>query len=31
MLLLNFGSQRLEYKRLVLHLRPSASSADFPP
>jgi GxxExxY protein len=27
-LLLNFGSQRLEYKRLVFNLRPSASSAD---
>lgn len=28
-LLLNFGSQRLEYKRLVFNLRSSASSADF--
>jgi GxxExxY protein len=27
-LLLNFGAQRLEYKRLVFHLRSSASSAD---
>ncbi len=27
-LLLNFGSPRLQYKRLVLNLRPSASSAD---
>ena len=27
-LLLNFGSQRLEYKRLVFNLRSSASSAD---
>ena len=27
-LLINFGSPRLEYKRLVLNLRPSASSAD---
>jgi len=27
-LLLNYGSARLEYKRLVFHLRPSASSAD---
>jgi GxxExxY protein len=28
-LLINFGTPRLEYKRLVFHLRPSASSADF--
>jgi len=28
-LLLNFGAQRLEFKRLVFHLRSSASSADF--
>ena len=28
-LLLNFGAQRLEHKRLVLNLRSSASSADF--
>ena len=27
-LLLNFGAQRLEYKRLVLNLSPSAQSAD---
>ncbi|MEA2161942.1 MAG: hypothetical protein QOK37_69 [Thermoanaerobaculia bacterium] len=27
-LLINFGASRLEYKRLVLNLRPSASSAD---
>lgn len=27
-LLLNFGTSRLEHKRLVLNLRPSASSAD---
>ncbi len=27
-LLLNFGAPRLEHKRLVLNLRPSASSAD---
>ena len=27
-LLINFGTPRLEYKRLVLNLRPSASSAD---
>ena len=27
-LLINFGTTRLEYKRLVLNLRPSASSAD---
>jgi hypothetical protein len=25
---LNFGSQRLDYRRLVPNLRPSASSAD---
>lgn len=30
-LLLNFGSPRLEYKRLVLNLRTSASSADNQP
>ena len=29
-LLLNFGTMRLEYKRIVLNLRPSASSADNP-
>ena len=28
-LLLNFGSSRLEYKRLIFNLRPSASSVDF--
>ena len=27
-LLINFGTTRLEYKRFVLNLRPSASSAD---
>ena len=27
-ILLNFGAPRLQYKRLVLDLRPSASSAD---
>jgi GxxExxY protein len=27
-LLLNFGSPRLDYRRLVFNLRPSASSAD---
>src|SRR6478736_6001331 len=27
-LLLNFGSSRLDYRRLVFNLRPSASSAD---
>ena len=27
-LLINFGTSRLEYKRLVLNLRPSAPSAD---
>ncbi|HOV75163.1 MAG TPA: GxxExxY protein [Candidatus Hydrogenedentes bacterium] len=27
-LLLNFGSVRLEYKRLVFNLRPSVSSVD---
>jgi GxxExxY protein len=27
-LLLNFGCARLDYKRLVFNLRPSASSAD---
>jgi hypothetical protein len=27
-MLLNFGAPRLEYKRLVLNLSPSASSAD---
>lgn len=29
-LLLNFGTNRLEFKRLVFHLRSSASSADSP-
>jgi GxxExxY protein len=28
-LLLNFGSSRLDYRRLVFNLRPSASSVDF--
>ena len=28
-LLINFGSPRLDYKRLVFNLRPSATSADF--
>ena len=28
-LLINFGTPRLEYKRLVLNLRSSATSADF--
>jgi hypothetical protein len=27
-LLLNFGSPRLDYRRLIFNLRPSASSAD---
>jgi len=27
-MLLNFGSERVQYKRLVLNLRPSASSAE---